>query len=344
MKKVLIIKIGALGDLSYALPAAKALKNAFECEITWVVGKTCQSFLAGHHYIDHLVTVDEKKLYSKKHWEKLFELAKLFFNLRHRFDYVIIMHRDTLYHHAFKWFAREKVFQLIRTPEKNSAGLIYIKPMSLHESLAFKKLIESVIQFNHSQKNLTWDWDYSHIKNYAANLPEKFIAIHVGGGVNAKTEFQLKRWPHWSELVMKLLDNTTHSLVFVGAPSEKNEFDAIEKRVCESKQFSRCINLIGKTTLPELVAVIRRADFFIGVDSGPLHIADSLDKKCIGLYGPTSPISWGLLSKNAHALHHAVPCSPCYQDTGVFPECHFQQQCMQLLASETVFAYLKQNL
>lgn len=341
MKKILFIKIGALGDLSYALPAAKLLKESLSCHLTWLIGKNYNSFLKSHRYIDDLIIVDEKKFYHKNILIRFFEMIKLLSKIRKKFDHVIIAHRDKNYYRLFKLFSRYAVFQLVRTPN-NASNFVYVPPLSLHESLAIKKLILHVIK-QLSLKYHTrlpgndmafnayrWEWDYSHIPQCNIELPDQYLVLHTGGGKNAKTTFQLKCWPHWHELIMKLLPN--YKIVLIGSESENLENNITSDNL---------INLIGKLNLQETIDIIRRCKLFIGVDSGPLHIADSLNKKVIGLFGPTSSISWGLLSPDAKLLHHTIPCSPCYKDDGIFPECHYQHQCMKSITVEEVLQALK---
>lgn len=344
LKKVLLIKIGALGDLSYALPAAKALKKELNCHITWLVGKSCHAFLTGHDYIDQLIITDDKKFYSKNKLIRAVELLKLYWQLRQRFDCVIIAHRDHIYYHAFKLFSRESIFQLARANPNHMPHRVLVKPLTLHESLAIKKLVFTAIKHYIPHKtDIDWQWDYSYIAPVHLILPDPYCVLHLGGGFNTKTEFRLKCWPHWNQLILKLLQQTQLNLVFVGASSEESEYQKIEEQLKQAipEKLSYCFNLIGKTKIPQLVDVIRQSDFFMGVDSGPLHIADSLNKTSIGLFGPTSTISWGLLSEKSKALQQVTQCSPCYQDDGIFPECNFQHHCMKLLNSQQVFEEIK---
>ena len=347
MKNVLFIKIGALGDLSYALPAAQAFKKAFPCHLTWVVGKSYQSFLAGHRYIDKLVALDDKKLYSKNWFSRISELVKLVGGIRKRFDLVVIAHRDPLYYHVFNAFSRGATFQMVRGLSKDTTRFVEIPPLQMHESLAIKKLIETAITYVDPEKeNIAWEWDYSHIEPVKIAIPKSFIALHLGGGMNAKTEFQLKCWPHWESLVLRLLTETNKPLVFVGSTAEEVEYKKIEEKVKQSypEKLARCFNFMNNMPIRELVGVIQACDLFVGVDSGPLHIADSMNKPSIGLYGPTSPISWGLLSKTAALFQNEVFCSPCYKDDGIFPACHNEHRCMNLLEVEPVFLKITELL
>jgi ADP-heptose:LPS heptosyltransferase len=286
MKEILFIKIGALGDLSYALPAALALKSAFPCHITWVVAKTYQPFLKNHRYIDNLVTVNDKNLYSKNKLTRAWELLKLIFKLHKRYDQVIIAHRDPIYYHVFKLFSRASTFQLVRDKNKTAAHFIYIPPLEIHESLAIKKLVVAAIHFfNPTATDIKWEWDYSHLPSAEVRLPKNFAVLHLGGGVNAKTEFKLKCWPHWGTFVLRLLSETQLNLVFIGSPAEESNYKRIEEKIRATfpAALSRCYNLMKHLSIPAMVDVIRSGDLFVGVDSGPLHIADSMNKKVCGL-------------------------------------------------------------
>jgi heptosyltransferase-1 len=340
MKRILFVKIGALGDLTYALPAAQALKKAAGVHLTWLVGKSYQTFLHGHTYIDELITIDDKKLYSRNKFQRVLALASFIFKCRKRFDVVVIAHRDPLYYQFFRLFSRSAVFQLVRDGNKNSARFIHVPPLQLHESLAIKKLTHAAALFCKPDLiGLEWVWDYSHIMPAQLEIPGDYIALHLGGGLNTKTEFQLKCWPHWEELVLRLLNQTNLNLVFVGSPAEEINFQkiAITLQKHFPEKLGRCFNLLKGLSLVQLADVIRGSQVFVGVDSGPLHIADSMNKKVIGLYGPTSPVSWGLLAEDSDALQYQVPCSPCYKDDSFFPVCGYQHQCMRLLAVDTVF-------
>ncbi|MEI6914639.1 MAG: glycosyltransferase family 9 protein [Armatimonadota bacterium] len=91
------------------------------------------------------------------------------------------------------------------------------------------------------------------------------------------------------------------------------------------------IDLTGKTTLPELVSVLDRADLFIGVDSGALHIAGALGTPVVGLYGPSNEKITGPQGVANRVLTYPVPCHPCYQ-----PNCSIGRPCLVNITSEDV--------
>ena len=74
-----------------------------------------------------------------------------------------------------------------------------------------------------------------------------------------------------------------------------------------------CCDLVGRTDLPGLVALLRGADLFVGNDSGPMHLASALGTPTVGIFGSSSPIWTG--PRGAHATVVAVEgfrCHPCF--------------------------------
>lgn len=73
------------------------------------------------------------------------------------------------------------------------------------------------------------------------------------------------------------------------------------------------INLVGKTTLPQLADVIARADLFIGADSGVMHIAAASGTPVLSIFGPSNPDAWKpwAVGGQATVLRSGVECSPC---------------------------------
>src|SRR5690606_24027962 len=86
--------------------------------------------------------------------------------------------------------------------------------------------------------------------------------------------------------------------------------------------------------------LIPQLDLFIGPDSGPLHLFDQASVSCIGLYGPTSPVSWGLIGPQSVVVTQNLPCSPCYKDDGNFPACPYGNRCMQEISVEQVLGQI----
>jgi heptosyltransferase-2 len=101
--------------------------------------------------------------------------------------------------------------------------------------------------------------------------------------------------------------------------------------ICQPLPTDRVINLAGKTSLRELVALIQKCTVFLTNDSGPMHIASALGIPLIALFGSTSDVQTGPYS-GGKVIHKHVECSPCYKRT-----CPIDFRCMKRIEVEEVY-------
>lgn len=95
-----------------------------------------------------------------------------------------------------------------------------------------------------------------------------------------------------------------------------------------------CINLCGKTTLAEAIDLLAYADGVVGNDSGLMHLAASLERKLVAVYGSTDPKHAPPLSDTARIASLQLSCSPCIQR-----DCPLEHHnCMKNLLPERVIA------
>ena len=73
-------------------------------------------------------------------------------------------------------------------------------------------------------------------------------------------------------------------------------------------------------SLSEFSCLCSKANFYVGNESGPLHIASAFDVPLLGLYGPGVPNVFYPMGKNSKVLHHVLACNPCNQLDCVEPE------------------------
>jgi heptosyltransferase-2 len=93
----------------------------------------------------------------------------------------------------------------------------------------------------------------------------------------------------------------------------------------------RVINLSGQTTLRELLSLIKICSVFLTNDSGPMHMADSLDVPLVALFGSTSPVATGPYRQSQSILQKKVPCSPCFKRV-----CPIDFPCMKKIGVDEV--------
>ncbi|MGH2370929.1 MAG: glycosyltransferase family 9 protein, partial [Chloroflexota bacterium] len=113
---------------------------------------------------------------------------------------------------------------------------------------------------------------------------------------------------YWADVASRLVDDGA-TIVLVGGPETRRLADEIKTRSGRT-----IVDLVGKTSVLELLAVLERASVVVSGDSGPLHLAVALHCPTVGIFGPTDPrISGPYQAPNAVVVRHDLPCSPCYR-------------------------------
>jgi lipopolysaccharide heptosyltransferase II len=93
-------------------------------------------------------------------------------------------------------------------------------------------------------------------------------------------------------------------------------------------------DLSGKTTPAELASLIRRAEVAVTNDSGSMHVAASLGKPMVSVFGPTNPVHIGPYERPESVVRVDLPCSPCNYRR--LSQCPFDHTCMKQVTSEMV--------
>lgn len=134
------------------------------------------------------------------------------------------------------------------------------------------------------------------------HLPERGAFILLAPKSNAAA----KDWPieRFAELAQRL-NGSDYVFVVMASQAQQDDVHPLVKALPKEK----VIDLSGKTDLPTAMAVIERAQLFIGNDSGLLHMAAALGKKCIGLYGPTNDKIYAPRGAHVHIItsHNFAP-------------------------------------
>jgi heptosyltransferase-2 len=96
-------------------------------------------------------------------------------------------------------------------------------------------------------------------------------------------------------------------VMVVGAAADREAADAVAGRE------ERVLNLAGRTTLAELMALLRRATCVVANDSGVMHLAAGLGVPGVGLFGCTDPVATGPLGGRWIVLSRPLDCAPCFR-------------------------------
>jgi ADP-heptose:LPS heptosyltransferase len=103
-------------------------------------------------------------------------------------------------------------------------------------------------------------------------------------------------------------------------------------KLCQNVGSHELINLVGKTSIPELVAVLKAAAAGLGPDSGPGHLAAAVGTPYVSLFGPTSPKRAAPYNCEHLVVQSKVSCVSCYKKK--CPD--LDRLCMRLINVESV--------
>jgi lipopolysaccharide heptosyltransferase II len=137
---------------------------------------------------------------------------------------------------------------------------------------------------------------------------------------------------HWTQegfaSVARRLNEMGFAPIFIGTKGEQELNHSICARAPGSADFT------GKTTLGDVVALIRRAAVVVTNDSGAMHIAAALGRPAVSIFGPTNPVQVGPYGQPGSVVRLSLPCSPC--NFRRLSQCPYEHACMRDLSADMV--------
>ncbi|MDF1662126.1 MAG: glycosyltransferase family 9 protein [Planctomycetota bacterium] len=310
-KKILILRVGALGDLVFVLPAVTLLRKSFpKAEIHWLVKKSFLPFLDGLPGIHQLWPLTPNI-------PGIFKAGSLL--RKQRFDLVLDFHGN-LRSGILSRMTGAKDRIGFAPPYSKEWNHLFNNHLVNPENLESHKVDRNLFLVN----ALPWT---TPIEKPAAELPvnsklqaaiqnelaelgifpgEKLIIIHSG----ASKRGAIKRWfPERFAKLVELLEKSIEAkyLLIWGSPDEQLEALKIQS-LCPGVQV-----MPRQLPFGQLFELFRRATLLIGVDTGPLHLANALGTPVLALFGPKSRSIYKPYHGRAVALakNDEVQCPPC---------------------------------
>ena len=322
-QRILLIKPSAIGDVVHALPVLNLLRRRWPgAHLSWLVTPACAGLLEGHPLIDEVILFERGRF--ARGWrdpKSAMGLHAFMRGLRRRkFDLVIDL--QGLFRSGWMTFRTRAPIRVGFANARELAHLFYTHRVDIgsREQHAIDRYLKVAAALGCDDGPVEFpfhitDDDRRHIDTLLGEV-ERYAVLLPG------TNWQTKRWPieRYRSLVAPLRDRFGLASVVAGSPAEAPL----------GEQVAGGINLAGKTTLRQLVALLQRADLVIANDSGPMHIAAALNRPMVTLFGPTNPIRTGPYRRDDTVLRLDLPCSPCYSR-----QCS-HQSCLQWLGIEAV--------
>ncbi len=323
--RVLIILLGALGDVVRGLAVVNALRDSVpSCHITWLVEPASSGVVALHPGIDDVIV-----FHRKDGVRGVLALRKA---LRARtFDVTLDMQRH-LKSGFFSWLSgspRRIGFHREDTKEGNWLfNNAYIEARG-DGSSKIDHYLSFVSALGLSLPTKV-DAGLSHITlgsiggEWEQTLQRPYMGLILGSSRYSKD------WPveGYQGLLERFSEPGIESVVLLGDRSKVEMARQLE--VMPSP--ARIVNAVGKTTLRELVGILHGARACVGPDSGPGHIAGALGVPHITLFGPTPAGRNAPRGSESLSAVSSIGCSPCGRR--VCPG--LDKLCMRLISPEAV--------
>lgn len=331
-QSILIVKLGAIGDVVHTLPSLAALRRQFpKAHIAWLVEPKSLDILKDHPAIDELIVFQRAQK----------DIVGLWRALRTRSWDWCIDFQGTYKSGLFAWMSGAKDRIGYRTT-KEPCQFFYNNKIDLetwneHASVRSLKLLEKtgfvVIDQTAPVYDISiGDDDRCHVDGLlaASQIEGDFVAMSVVASRPANWWQAAK----FKALIQKIYQANGIPVVLVGTMADRLVISNVMEGVEGAYDFS------GQTTLKQMAELLSRSKVMIAGDTGPLHLAVGMGTAVLGIYGPTNILRTGPYSERAQVAQHKVDCQPCYKK--LCPLTH--HRCLQDLEVETVYHKFEQLL
>lgn len=340
-RRILILKPSAIGDVVHALPVLAVLRRAWpSARIAWLINDRLVPLLAGHPLLDELIPFD-RRCYGRfgRHVEASQRFVEFLAALRaRRFD--VVLDLQGLFRTGFLARAAGATRRLGLADATEGAWLFYTDrtapaPGPAHVVERNLRIVEllrleaccdapsaELLPVNPMVRQ-----DVSRLLRQRG-LPDgaRYAVLAPG------TLWQTKRWPveRFARLGEMLHDRLGLSVVLTGGPKEAHRVAELASRCARPT-----VEMVAGVGVAELVALLDGAALTVAGDSGPIHIASTLGRPVVAIFGPSDPARNGPVGQPDHVVRAEVPCLGCRRRK--LRHCPYAHRCMQALEPEAVF-------
>ena len=282
-KNICLLRLSAIGDVTHVVPVVRNLQRMWpEIEITWIIGKAEYSLLKGLGGVEFIIFEKNKGLSAYRDLRKKLKGRK--------FD--VLLHMQVSLRASLASL-------LVRAPirvgfdkarAKNAQWLFTNHRIA---ETPRQHVLEGFLEFARilGISDTTIEWNIpipAEDRIKTSHWVDENCSFLV---INPSSSMRIRNWRNWdAQAYAEVADyaSENYNLLTVltgGTSSEEKEFAAkIDKLI-----KSRTINLVGKTSLKQLLALLEKAVFVISPDTGPAHMANAVGTPVIGLYASSNP-------------------------------------------------------
>lgn len=329
--RLLIVLLGAIGDVVCALPLAQRLRAGWpQTRVVWAVEPAAAPLLARHPAV-HDVVVFRRDRGVRAFAEFLRDVrarrCEVALDLqRHAKSGATSLLSGARRRVGFHWRNSREGNRLF-----NTESIAPVDPFT-HKLTHFQRFADHLgvppapVRFGLAPSAE----EAARAATLLAPLGERPVAaVYVG------TTWPSKHWmPGPTAAVCAGLRARGLGVALIGGPRDTRFAAAVV-----AAGAGELVDLVGRTGLRDVIAVMARAALAVGPDSGPMHIAAALGTPVVALFGPTTPLRTGPWGYEALVVQGDAPCAPCYQT-----RCPIGRLCMEAITPEQVLARVDRAL
>jgi lipopolysaccharide heptosyltransferase I len=285
--RFLLVRLGSLGDIVHALPAAAAIRDTFPgARVDWLVDSKWTRLLEGNADLNNIISMEGRSTAAISAAVRQLRAAK----------YTQAIDFQGLYKSAVLAFAsgapqrigfqssyaREGLASVLYTDRLNPRG-----PHKVDHNLTLAERAGAQVENPRFSLAVLPGDDERVSRELAAHELQEYFVLNPGGGWRSKC------WPaeRYGTLHRQLAERYGLRGIVTFGPGEEELAQEIIRAAGEPAPVALPL------ALGPLMAAMRRAKFVVSADTGPLHLASALGAPVVGLFGPTDPVRNGPYSK-----------------------------------------------
>ena len=343
---ILITRLQNIGDMLAFIPALRNLRqfcpNAHITLLTKHAGGV--EIIKNCPYIDEIVTVHNRSLKEKIRLIKKFRHLKI--------DYFLISPQDlgrvpwAVMGGAKKIIGNKKIQYCQTVKKEKLTSFINIEPIYSTDATetencanvvraALEDMGITVPQLLDLSYEYSWFKEKSYgefdkLSNECNFTKDNYAVIAPFSAKRSSKNWDNKKWRKVCDYLVK--EKSTKKLLFMGGKAESPLIEELLNSLDE-KIRAISVNIAGKSSLDLSALIINYGNIFIGLDSGPCHLASAVNTPAVVLYGPGDYNRWYPPQTNAprYNIYLGVDCSPC-----AYKECPVAHDCMRLISTQDV--------
>jgi len=290
--RILVVRLGSLGDIVLTLPAVQALRQRYpQARIDWLVETKWLPLLESVPLASNVIPL------AKDSWGEIWRVMRTLRATRYQWA----IDFQGLYKSALcAYFSGARQRLGFWDPREAGARMFYNEPLMLpprvthaaQRNLALASLLGAADGLPEFPEFSEQPAAASYVRDALAQAGmERYYVISPGGGWRSKC------WPaeDYGHLHRRFAEKHRLRAIVSYGPGEKALAESV--RVVAGEPAP----LLLPMSIPQLIAALRGCEFFVGADTGPLHLAAALGRRTVALFGPTDPRRNGPLG-----IHHQI--------------------------------------